>query len=238
MRKRFLTAEWKNLIMANYIVDPDLLKEFVPAKTELDLFKQNAYISLVGFMFLNTRVKGFKVPWHSNFEEVNLRFYVRYKDNGEWKRGVSFISEIVPKPAISFIANTLYHEKYRCLPMNNKLEIKDNWQYLTYSWRYEDDENRISAVTETNSIPIVSGSQEEFIAEHYWGYSKYNNATTYEYKVAHPRWNVFPVKEYSIKCEFGKLYGAKFNFLKHNNPHSIFVAEGSPVEVYDKRKLW
>ncbi|MBI2730209.1 MAG: DUF2071 domain-containing protein [Sphingobacteriales bacterium] len=237
MRKRFLTAEWKNLIMANYIVDPDILNEFVPAKTELDLFNQNAYVSLVGFMFLNTRVKGFKVPGHSSFEEVNLRFYVRYKENGEWKRGVSFISEIVPKPAISFIANTIYHEKYRCLPMKNKLEIKDNLQYLTYSWKYRGIENQIAAVTAINSIPIANGSAEEFIAEHYWGYSKYNDAITYEYQVAHPRWNIFPVKDYLINCEFGNLYGSRFEILKQTKPDSVFVAEGSPIKVYDKRKL-
>ena len=98
--------------MANYIVDPAVLTPYLPNKTELDLFNGNAYVSLVGFMFTNSRILGFKIPFHVNFEEVNLRFYVRYNDNGIWKRGTVFIKEIVPKPAISFIANTVYHEKY------------------------------------------------------------------------------------------------------------------------------
>ncbi|MBI3719356.1 MAG: DUF2071 domain-containing protein [Sphingobacteriales bacterium] len=237
MRKKFLAAEWKNLIMANYIVEPDLLKEFIPNKTELDLFNGDVYVSLVGFMFLNTKVKGFSIPWHTNFEEVNLRFYVRYKDNGEWKRGVSFIDEIVPKPTISFIANTIYHEKYRCLRMKHKQEIKDNLQYLTYSWQFGANENKISATTDIKSIPLVNGSKEEFVAEHYWGYSKYNDRTTFEYQVTHPKWNIFPVKDYLIDCDFGKLYGNRFEFLKNIKPDSVFVAEGSSIEVYNKRKL-
>ena len=119
MASKFLTASWKNLVMANYVVDPAVLTPYLPNKTELDLFKGNAYVSLVGFMFMNTRVLGFKIPFHVHFEEVNLRFYVRYNDNGTWKRGTVFIKEIVPKPAISFIANTVYHEKYDTKPMKH-----------------------------------------------------------------------------------------------------------------------
>ncbi|RYG04007.1 MAG: DUF2071 domain-containing protein, partial [Chitinophagaceae bacterium] len=83
----FLQAEWRKLIMANYVVNPELLRKYLPYKTELDLWEGNCFVSLVGFMFLNTTVKGFKIPFHINFEEVNLRFYVRHKSNGEWKRG-------------------------------------------------------------------------------------------------------------------------------------------------------
>src|SRR5450432_2463378 len=101
----FLKAEWNNLIMASYTIEPALLKPYLPRYTELDFYNGNTYVSLVGFMFNNTRIPGMKIPFHVNFEEVNLRFYVRYKDNGEWKRGVVFIKEIVPKLAISYVAN-------------------------------------------------------------------------------------------------------------------------------------
>src|SRR6187399_3219316 len=119
MRSTFLKAEWRKLIMANYVVDPGLLKDYLPGRTELDLFSGNCYISLVGFLFKNTKIKGIKIPFHTNFEEVNLRFYVRHKDNGTWKRGVVFIKEIVPKPALTFVANTIYKENYVTMPMKH-----------------------------------------------------------------------------------------------------------------------
>src|ERR1044072_8762987 len=109
--KSFLSAEWRNLAIANYAVGPGILEKSLPAKTELDYWQNTCYISLVGFMFLETKLKGFKIPFHVNFEEINLRFYVKYKDENQvWKRGVVFIKEIVPKPALAFIANTIYKE--------------------------------------------------------------------------------------------------------------------------------
>ncbi len=107
MAKTFLKAEWRKLVMANYAVDPALLMNYLPNKTELDFWNGTCYVSLVGFMFQNTKVMGIKIPFHVDFEEVNLRFYVRYKDAGEWKRGVVFIKEIVPKPMLKIVANTI-----------------------------------------------------------------------------------------------------------------------------------
>jgi hypothetical protein len=125
MASIFLRAEWRKLAMANYAVDPKLFAEFLPAKTEIDLWNETCYVSLVGFMFLETKIKGIKIPFHTNFEEVNLRFYVRYKDRGEWKRGVVFIKEIVPKPALTFVANTVYGEKYETMPMGHRWKMDE-----------------------------------------------------------------------------------------------------------------
>lgn len=237
MASTFLSATWKNLIMANYIVDPAVLTPYLPNKTELDLFNGKAYVSLVGFMFLNTRILGFKIPFHVNFEEVNLRFYVRYNDNGTWKRGTVFIKEIVPKPAISFIANTVYHEKYDTKRMKHHTTETVEEINLSYQWKHKNNWNCIEASAEKPSQPMVSGSEEEFIAEHYWGYSKYNEATTFEYNVQHPAWKIFPVKHYLINCDFKSLYGDSFSNLKDGKPNSVFVAEGSDVSVLKKRNL-
>ena len=120
MASKFLTAEWRKLAIANYSVDPKILKPYLPYKTELDLWNGKCYVSLVGFRFVNTKLKGISIPFHRHFEEVNLRFYVRFKDPTGWKRGVAFIKEIVPKPALTFIANTIYREKYITLPMKHQ----------------------------------------------------------------------------------------------------------------------
>ncbi len=237
MPSTFLTAEWKNLVMANYVVDPALLQPYLPNKTELDVFEGKTFVSLVGFMFMNTRILGFKIPFHVNFEEVNLRFYVRYNDNGVWKRGTVFIKEIVPKPAISFVANTIYHEKYVTKKMKHTVKETADELDLGYYWKHQNKWNSIQAVVEKPALPMLPGSEEEFITEHYWGYSRYSNSTTYEYHVQHPAWNIFPVKNYIVDCDFGSLYGDSFSALTTARPASVLVAEGSAVSVLQKRNL-
>lgn len=233
--KPFLTAEWRKLAVANYSVDPALLQKYLPYKTELDLHNNTCYVSLVGFMFLNTGVKGFKIPFHINFEEVNLRFYVKYKDEtNQIKRGVVFIKEIVPKPALAFVANFLYHENYITLPMNHLWQHKQDALHVSYQWKTS-QWNMFTMDAHTLPKPIQAGSEEEFIFEHYWGYTKVNQEKTYEYQVEHPVWQVYPVRNYHIDVKFGELYGSDYAILETMEPSSVFLAEGSEISVLDKK---
>lgn len=237
MKPTFLSAEWNNLIMANYTIDAAILSPYIPAGTELDYFKGNAYVSLIGFMFENTRILGYKIPFHINFEEVNLRFYVKRFENGIWKRGAVFIKEIVPKPAISIVANTLYNEKYSTMRMKHFFNKKEDEIHLGYSWKSKGKWNRLEATTELNAVPMQAGSEEEFIAEHYWGYAVYNPQTTFEYAVQHPSWKIHPVKKYLIDCDFNVLYGRRFALLEDEKPASVFMAEGSSINILGKTNL-
>jgi uncharacterized protein YqjF (DUF2071 family) len=236
MTRNFLEAEWKNLIMANYEIDASILKPYLPSNTEPDYFRGKAFVSLVGFLFAETKLLGIKIPFHINFEEVNLRFYVKHRDQGVEKRGVVFIKEIVPRYAISFIANTLYRENYCTMPMTSAFKTGKDLA-VSYGWKSPKKWNTIEAVAEPTAIPILPGSEEEFIAEHYYGYSRFNDRKTYEYKVAHPRWNVYPVKNYVIDCDFEELYGKSFGFLQSALPSSVFLAQGSAIAISDKRLL-
>ena len=233
----FLRAEWRKLALANYEVDPEVLKNYLPPKTELDLWNGTCYVSLVGFMFLNTRLKGIRVPFHSNFEEVNLRFYVRYKEGEEWKRGVVFIKEIVPKPALTFVANTLYKEHYHTMPMKHHWETNEKILEVEYQWLFDKKWNTFKVKAERHAMSLLSGSEAEFITEHYWGYTKYNETTTFEYEVTHPSWEVYPVISSEIDVDFGKVYGEAFGFLSALKPKSVMLAEGSEITVENKRKL-
>lgn len=237
MAENFLTAEWNNLIMANYIIDPAILHPYLPAKTELDFYEGKCFVSLIGFMFQKTKLLGITVPFHKNFEEVNLRFYVRYNDNGIWKRGAVFIKEIVPKPAISFVANTVYHEKYSTCRMKHFYKNDRQQIDLGYHWKYQGKWNKLDATASNTPLSMQAGSEEEFIAEHYWGYSRFNAQTTFEYAVVHPAWEVYKVKTYCIDCDFTALYGNDFSFLQSAKPSSVFIASGSPVAIMPKRKL-
>jgi uncharacterized protein YqjF (DUF2071 family) len=237
MPNKFLTAEWNNLIMANYVIDPEILKPYLPPKTELDFFNGVCYVSVIGFMFEKTKILGISFPFHVNFEEVNLRFYVRVKDGDGWKRGAVFIKEIVPKMAITLVANTLYREKYVTLPMRHFHNETENEINLGYHWKFKGVWNKLEATTEKETSPLIEGSKEQFIAEHYWGYAKYSEKTTFEYGVEHPSWLIHKVKSYKIECDFEKLYGKKFAFLNEIEADSVFMAKGSAISILHKKNL-
>lgn len=233
----FLTAEWRRLALANYEVDPAVLQPYLPYKTELDTFNGICYASLVGFLFKNTRVLGIKIPGHIHFEEVNLRFYVRYKSGDQWKRGVVFVKEIVPKHAISFVANTLYNEKYETRKMEHTWKQEQGELFTQYRWKNGSDWFSFSVTSETEAQPIPENSVTEFITEHYWGYNRTGARKTTEYEVTHPKWNAYNVKNYKIEADFAKEYGEAFGFLNHTEPRSVLLAEGSPITVEGKRMI-
>lgn len=227
----FLDAQWRKLLMANYEVSPEILQKYLPYKTELDLWNNRCYVSIVGFLFVETKVLGIKFPFHTNFEEVNLRFYVRYNDNGEWKRGVVFIKEIVPKFMITLVANTVYNENYATHACKHEIAESNSELFVKYSWKSRSGWNHLRATASNQSQAILPDSEKEFITEHYWGYARYSDKKTNEYEVTHPRWNVYPVKDYQIQCNFGELYGQDFAFLKDTIPTSVLLAEGSEISV-------
>jgi uncharacterized protein YqjF (DUF2071 family) len=231
--RKFLTAKWNDLVMANYEISPELLTEFVPNGTKLDFHEGKCYVSLVAFMFQDTRVLGVPVPFHINFEEVNLRFYVRREVSGEVKRGVVFVKEIVPRFAIATVARVFYGEPYEAWRMSRR----KNGNKLKYAWRKAVCENHIEVeIGESKGVP-AEDSHGEFIIEHYWGYTKRGAHRTDEYKVEHPKWELFSVKGCEIEVDFGAVYGEKFAFLSRAKPVSVLLAKGSEIAVYKGTKL-
>lgn len=230
---RFLTAEWRHLVMLNYEVDPALLASRVPAGTELDAHEGRTFVSIVGFLFLDTRVLGIPIPFHRNFEELNLRFYVRRRGPEGWRRGVVFVKELVPKPAIAWVARTLYNENYVAVPMRHEIRAGQ----IAYEWRQRDRWGRLAAsIAGGPSLPAC-GSVEEFITEHYWGYAAQRRGGTVEYKVEHPQWRVWNAHEAVFDCDAAALYGAEFAAALAGPLASAFVAEGSPIVVRMGRRL-
>jgi uncharacterized protein len=228
--KPFLTADWRYLAMLNFTVDPVLLEPFVPAGTELDYFGGETFLSVVGFLFLNTRVLGLAVPMHRDFEEVNLRFYVRRKSVDGWKRGVVFIRELVPRRAIATVARVFYGERYSAMPMRHTIVDDEKCVSVEYGWRRGKKWESLAMVAggQRKSVPV--GSHEEFITEHYWGYTA--GKRTSEYRVEHPRWKVWPANTAKFEADVGTLYGEEFVAPLSAAPASKFVADGSHVQVW------
>jgi uncharacterized protein YqjF (DUF2071 family) len=236
MQKVFLTAEWRKLIMVNYAIDPKVLSPYLPAGAELDFRDGTCYISLVAFMFTNTKVKGIAVPFHTDFEEVNLRFYVRFQKDGEWKRGTVFIKELVPKYMIALIANQVYREHYATCRMQHKHEVRDGANFIRYTWD-NGRRNYLEVVADQRAIEMDPGSKAEFIAEHYYGLSKVSSSQSNVYEVQHPRWQMYPVLHWDADVDFGLNYGERFGFLTLEKPDTVFLMEGSPVQVMDRQRL-
>jgi uncharacterized protein YqjF (DUF2071 family) len=230
----FLTARWRYLAMLNYEVPPEILAPFVPRGTELDSWQGKTFVSIVGFLFLDTRVRGIAVPGHRDFEEVNLRFYVRRRAEDGWRRGVVFVKEIVPRLAIAATARLLYGEKYVALPMRHSItgDPAGGGLSVTYGWRHLGRWNGIGAVVSGEPKEALPGSEEEFITEHYWGYSSLRGGGTVEYRVEHPRWRVWPLQRPVLDCDVSGLYGERFAGPLSGEPSSAFLADGSEVAVY------
>ena len=230
----FLTAEWRFLAMLNFTIDPCVLADQVPRGTELDEFGGETFVSVVGFRFLNTRVRGLPIPFHRNFDEVNLRFYVRRKSvDGTWRRGVVFVKEIVPRCAIAIIARCFYNENYSAMPMRHRVELERG--DFAYEWKHGGSWSGISAriAMKSDASFVRENSIEEFITEHYWGYSRQRDGGTVEDRVEHPKWRVWPAAQTRFSCtEVATLYGTMFKECLNSPPASVFVADGSPVTVF------
>lgn len=234
----FLSAEWRDLVILNYAVDPALLRNYVPHGTELDSFQGKTFVSLVGFRFLRTKVFGFvPVPFHTDFDEVNLRFYVRRREGDSIKRGVVFIREIVPKRAVAFVARVVYGENYTCHPMRHSVNTDESGAFAEYSWKLSCLWCRIRArATGAPSLP-GEGSLEQFITEHYWGYAARKPGSSIEYQVTHVPWRVWKSADASFEGDGVALYGYGMGMSLRRPPDSAFIAEGSAVQVLTGRRL-
>ena len=239
--EQFLTAEWRDLAMLNYEIDSAILRSYVPAGTELDTWNGKTYCSMVGFRFLSTRVLRVAIPFHTDFEEVNLRFYVRHKSAEGWRRGVVFIKEIVPRRAVAVIARRLYNENYVALPMRHRIDLADGklcpGGAVEYGWRSGRAWHRLTARTDGPPAPAAAGSDAEFITEHYWGYASQADGGCVEYRVEHPSWNVWAAPAAKLECDAEALYGASFAEALRAQPTSAFAADGSAVRVYTGCRL-
>jgi uncharacterized protein YqjF (DUF2071 family) len=239
MSRPFLTARWEDLVFLNYACPRGILDPLVPAGTELDLREGEAVVTLVGLMFRDTRVRGIAVPWHRTFEEVNLRFYVRRRaSDGELRRAVVFIREVVPRRAIAAIARLTYNEPYVAAPMSHRVSLDPrSGGTAAYEWRYGGGEFVVAADASGPARPIESGSEIEFVTEHYWGYTRQRDGATLEYRVEHPRWEGWTARAGLYSGPTAALYGDAFADVLRGGPRSVFIALGSAVAVFPGERL-
>ncbi len=229
--KTFLKAKWEEIVMVNYKIEPSVLLPYLPYGLELDTYNDLCFVSLVGFKFSQSKIFGIEIPFYGSFDEVNLRFYVKRTDGVEIKRGVVFISEIVPYKIVSFLANLLYKEHYIVAEMESIVKLEDGNKNINYSWKPKTETYSIHTSFNKELKTIEPNSLEEFIYEHYYGFTQVSDTETWEYKVNHPRWLTNEINSYTIKCNYGALYGNDFKFLNSLEPYSVYNAVGSGVSI-------
>ncbi len=232
MQRPFLTALWRHLLFLNYEADPALVQRWVPAGTELDLLDGRALVSIVAFRFLDTRLLGVPVPLHRDFDEINLRAYVRRKVGGAWQRGVVFVRELVPRPAIAWTARLAYNEPYAAVRMRHSIAIDAaRGGSAAFEWRQAGAWHGVRGTVTGSPRPVDPASGIGFITEHYFGYTRQRSGRTVEYRVAHPRWNVWADATASFQCDIAAVYGREWVDSLSAPPDSAFLCDGAPVSI-------
>ena len=222
-------------LKADCEIDPKILQPYLPKGVEIDLFEDKCYISLVGFMFKNTQLFNIPIPWFGTFEEINLRFYVVRKEGNQIKRGVVFINETIPYPIVAWVANKLYKEHYTVVPTKHEQEVNSDFQKIKFEWLVNSKWNNMEVSYSFGTDKMKNNSLEQFIYDHYYGYTKVNDPKTEEYKLQHPSWKTHTLSNYKIECDFKAMYGTDFAILNETKPAAVFIAKGSKVGIEWKR---
>jgi uncharacterized protein YqjF (DUF2071 family) len=238
MTRTFLTANWRYVAMLNYEVDAATLIPHVPRGTDLDDRGGRHFVSLVGFLFLDTRILGLPALFHRNFEEVNLRFYVKRKVGEESRAGVVFLRELVPLPLVAEAAKLTYNEPYRTVPMKHALvETQGILQSVQYTFGPPRRECSLGFHVNGPPAEMKRGSEEEFLSHRGWGYTRQRDGGTIEYKVEHPKWRIWENARWELRGPLADFYEEPFVRLLSGAPKSAFVAEGSAVAVHFPERI-
>jgi len=225
--KNFLDVFWTDLLVVTYEVEASALEKYLPVGTELDSYEGRHYVSVVAFEFSKTRICGIPMPFYRSFPEVNLRFYVRRKEAGEWRRGVVFIKEIVPCKIPALLARKIFRENFHV----HSLRCKLTDDRITYCWDHRGEEQEITTPLEREFELPESGSLHEHLIERYWAYKGLSNGKTAEFQVSHRAWEIQNCPRATIKLDIPRIYGTELGDAIHTEPVSVFYAKGSRVWV-------
>jgi len=229
-RRKFLTAQWRNLILANYAIPEELLRPLVPPGCVLDRHEGECWGSLVGFQFLDTRVLGIGWPGFRNFPEWNLRFYVSH----EGRRGVCFVREFVPQWTVATMARVIYNEPYRSARMTMDVKDEPDTIAVHYTVKWAGKVHSMRVVGTKPTVRPAPDSSENWFKEHAWGYGTSRRGKLIRYEVNHPEWEVYPVREFNSDMDWTTLYGPEWAPMNGVKPQSVILAAGSEIAVFPR----
>jgi len=229
----FMTAEWRRLINLTYAVEPALLQPHLPRGLALDVIDGKAFVGLVPFSFEKICLRGYRIPFHTRFPEINLRFYVRHGD----RRGVVFLQECAPKAAVVWLARKKYNEPYRKMRMQETVRMGTGSFSVRQSIWCGGKKNFVEVEAGLNAFVPAAHTHDHYFKELEFGFGSGHDGKTKLYRVHHPAWEIFPVQRVQVDLDFAVIFGKKWAFLSGEKPFNAALVKGSAVQVYDIEDL-
>ena len=231
----FLGAEWRRLAIVTFAVPDDVLAPLLPPGTVPDRWEGSAVASVVAFEFHRMSVFGVPALGFRSFPEWNLRFYVRHEATGasaNVRRGVTFVTELVPSAVVAGIARGLYNEPYRAVPYRLDRHAVGESQSMSHDIDLGGRTHRFRFIA--GGEPVLPGPDTiaHFLKEQEWGFGITRGGKRCSYRVEHPYWGVYPETRFDLDVDFRTLYGSRWAFLDQATPISKLVAEGSAIKVF------
>lgn len=233
----FLKAQWKELTLVNFALEPDFLINILPVGLDPDLLHGKAYASLVAFDFESIRVGGIPWPGYTQFPELNLRVYVRCSEAG--RRGVFFIRELIPGKIPTAIARVAYNEPYSACPLTRSHQALVNGaQVQRTDWIWKGAPNYLEVEVGPETMMPATDEDANWFKEQEWGFGHSRLGELLRYHVTHPRWMVRKVHRCDYEVDWLGLYGPIWaRQLEGAEPDSLMHCIGSEIAVYPPRSI-
>jgi uncharacterized protein YqjF (DUF2071 family) len=229
---KFLTGQFRHIILLNYETDPLLLTPYLPARTELDFHNGNTYLSLVGLQSFALRVYSLPFPFYRHHAQVNLRFYVRYRTGPtSWRHGVVFINQIIPHRVIAWAVHRIFKETVICRRVDERIEkTGSNRELVEYSWPWLQHRLYIRTAFRRHEQERVPAADRDFFVQRYWGYSGLRGGGCLEYNFSHPPWDTYR-GDVAAAAAVREFYGPPFSEILRSDPDSAFGCSGSEITL-------
>ncbi len=227
-RRPSLTARWTNLVLLTYEVDAALVRPWLPRDIEPDLTDGRALVSLIAFDFVDTRVRGRRIPGFVDFPEINFRTYVRQGD----RRGVVAIRELVPSPLAAAIGRLRFNEPFRSAPIESRTQSLGDELVVEHRWRWKDQRYFVRMTADQTSIPASAADAPHHLFGRRWAYGRNRKGVPIVLRIEHPEWALRPVRTLDFEVDFGALYGPEWAVLNGRQPQATHLAVGSAVSIF------
>ena len=235
-RKTLYAAEWREIVVINFEIDPKLLRNFIPPKTELDFFNETSFVTLMARACKNVKPYGWPIVFAKSIDQILLRFYVKRKVGDTWRRGVCLIRDYLPKRKASFFLNWMFKHSFTQVPIkrtssNFESGLPTQLPTVEYQWTTGDYVNHIKVNARSQMRQQEQETKESFVLDHHYGYTV-KEGKTYEYYVEYSPWAMWDAQSGSFDCDTENVFGRPFVRALKQRPASVFLARGSDVIIY------
>jgi uncharacterized protein len=182
-----MTQTWHDLLFAHWPVDRRELQPHV-AGLELDVFEGQAWLGIVAFEMTNVAPRlSPALPWISAFPEINVRTYVRVRD----QPGVYFFSLDAANPIAVLVARAFFHLPYHFASID---VARGDDETIDYSSRRKRDGAafHVRYKAAGPAAPPVRGTLEYFLTERYCLFTVDRANRLCRVDIHHPPWPLQP----------------------------------------------